>query len=107
MQNTNKIRLYTTPTYIFTVEGIDLSEADVYVTFKQNDTILTFNPTATYADNVSTMEVAMTQAETGRLKPFPLVQVQINWMLNGDRNATNVEYIIPNQNLIDEVITGE
>ena len=98
------IRQYTTPTIVLSIDGIDLSESSVYVTFKQGDTVLTYTPTVTYEDETSTIEIHMSQEESGQFQLEEVVQVQVNWVHGGERNATNIEYIRLYRNLIEEVI---
>lgn len=98
------IRKYTTPTYVLTIDGIDLSEANVVVTLKQGENVLSYSPTATFEDDVTTIEIHMTQEESGLFSEDDLVQLQVNWTANGERNATDIVYIRPRRNLVGEVM---
>lgn len=101
------MRRYTTPTYTFTISGVDLSSMDVYVTFKQGSTILTIEDcTVTYADETSTIEVSLTQAQTASFIVGKDCKVQVNAInIDGDRLATKERTVKVKVNLLEEVIT--
>ena len=105
------IRRYTTPAYSFTVQGIDLTSADIYVTFKQQDFILTFDgdsvSTALTALGDTRIYVFMTQEDTAKFKGGKTAQVQVNWIVDNYRNATDIATIEITKNLLERVIDDE
>ena len=100
------MRLYTTPSYVLHVEGVDLSAVDLYVTFRQEDTIVTkTDATATFDGTESVINVTLTQAESGQFAIKPGVYCQVNWLDDGERHATNIVEIPPRGNLLEEVLS--
>lgn len=96
---------WTTPAYVLTVAGLDLTGCDIYVTMKQSDTIYTFEDvTATYDGTDTVIEFTMTQEQSGAFNAALLCAVQINWVKDGSRSATDIQYMRIYDNLIDEVI---
>lgn len=93
---------YTTPTHELRVEGIDLSSADVLVTYKQGSTIQTFEPSSVVYDGTdTTITVTLTQAQSASFSAGSL-SVQANWLMDGMRNATSVAHINVGTNLLEE-----
>lgn len=98
------MRRFTTPTFTMVINGFDLSEATVYVTFKQINTVVTVeSPTVTYADGKSTLEVTLTEEQTGMLH-VGNAQVQVNWVKDGVREATEVVTKKITDNLLEAVL---
>lgn len=100
------IRKWTSPTEEFTVKGIDLTESDVYVTFQQGETKSTFsgeNITVTAQGDDTVIAVRLSQTVTGAFTD-DAIHVQINWMMDGERDGTDIVTFIPTPNLYDEVI---
>lgn len=97
---------YTTPTLPLEVDA-DLTGNNVYVTLTQNDVELTKQVSDfTVADGVTTINVPLTQAETGQFSAVAKVQVQVNFISEaGDRGATNIQFVSLFDNLLDEVIS--
>ena len=103
---------YTTPTDTLTVKGIDLTEMDVYVTFKQKQqqrrdpvVVTLADTTVSYADGDSKIQITLTQQQTSSFKNGP-AQVQVNWIdQNGLRGATREANIVIHDNLLQEVLT--
>lgn len=106
---------YTTPTITLTVEGVDLSEQEVFVSLEQNSVELTKTgndliiSTETVGQvTTSTITFVLTQAESAAFahsyaKP---VNVQVNWInVSGVRDATEIKTIDVMRNLLDEVIS--
>lgn len=98
----------TTPTITLTLpDNIDLTSADaIYVTFSQFDVTLT----KTLGEDVELISpyviaVTLTQEESLMFVAtnYP-VNVQVNWMVNGTRIATEIGQLILSPNLIPEVI---
>lgn len=100
------IRKFTTPTHTLTVKGTDLTEADVYVTYEQGDIKQTYTDvTCTLSGSDTVITVEMTQEETSKFKVGAYVEVQVNWVKNGKRDATDIKSIKVDGNLLDEVIS--
>lgn len=100
-------RQYTTPVIDLRIDGHDLSGASVYVTLmnKARNNVLTLNsPTVTTDSTGSTVEVHLSQAESGKFYYGENVMVQVNWIKAGERYATEIESIPWKENLIKEVI---
>lgn len=103
---------YTTPTIHLIVEGVDITDKDIYVTLEQGNIELSktgsdLTVTAiTEEQNTDTdITFVLTQEETGQLNPCRNVMIQVNWIAsNGVRAATEIKAIGVMQNLLDEVI---
>lgn len=79
---------YTTPTYAHTVKGIDLTECQVYVTYKQGIAEVSLQGDTELVGEDTVVTVSLTQEQTAKFRAGEL-QVQINWVYpNGKRNAT-------------------
>lgn len=99
------LRLYTTPTYTLHIPGVDLTAYDLYVTFRQYDTVVTkTDVTATYADDETQILVSLTQEDTAQFMDRPGVYVQVNWLNGSIRKATNIAELPPLKNLLEEVL---
>lgn len=101
-----EIRKWTSPTQELTVEGIDLTSADVYVTFQQGDETLTFSGediTVAYEDPDTVITVHLTQEQTGVFTNKAIL-VQVNWVQDGERDATDIVWFNPTENLYKRVI---
>lgn len=104
------MRRYTTPTQELTVQGIDLTDMDVYVTYMQDECRkVTMRPEAVAYDADSgntTVTVSLSQLQTAQFKPGKRAQVQVNFIdADGKRNATTVREVNITQNLLDEELT--
>lgn len=98
------MRRYTTPTIDLTVEGWDLSGAEAFVTFRQGPRKVTFDGlTATYDGTDSTVSVSLSQLQTAQFQPG-VIDVQVNWVEGGTRNATEIRQVDVGQNLLDEEV---
>lgn len=99
----------TTPTYIFTNNEVDLTQATkVYVTFSDgngNEIVTKSGDDLTVEEH--SVSVWLSQAETLSF-PNGRVAVQINWTYNEEnkvkRACSEKMTITANKNLIDEVI---
>lgn len=105
---------YTTPTHTIVVCGYDLTDCDVVVSYRQrigNSTntnrVDVENPTATYDGTDTTLAVPLTQLQTGGFKAGVYAQVQVNFMEDGVRKATEMASIVIDENLLDEVMDSE
>lgn len=103
------MRPYTTPTLTCTVSGYDLTDFDVYVTIKQGSVVITKSGDdleVTYADEVSTIEVSLEQADTALFVAGKDASVQANWISSdGTRVATRIKPITIETNLLNEELT--
>ena len=103
---------YTTPTISLTVEGVDISTADIYASFEQGRTEMTksgtdITVTTDTHDQITDTIVTMTltQTESALFAFNKPVSVQVNWIFaNGSRDATEIKVIPVMRNLLDEVI---
>lgn len=105
------IRRYTSPTQELVVENIDLTQSDVYVTYKQGRTILNLSgediemETEVVDDQTNTViSVYMSQETTAAFKTNDDIEVQVNWLTDGERNATVIAKVGVYRNLLEEVI---
>lgn len=103
------MRRYTTPTQELTVQGIDLTGKDVYVTYKQRCRLVTIDdPTVSYDEETgdTALVVNLTQLQTAMFNADDKVRIQVNWVdQDGMRNATVVRDISVTQNLLQEELT--
>lgn len=102
---------YTTPTITLTVENVDISAFDVFVTLEQGKTELTKSgadlniTTEVVSQNVNTIiAFTLSQTESASFDYSRYVNVQVNWIKNGIRLATEIETIEVMRNLLDQVI---
>jgi len=97
----------TTLTLVCTVgEGADLSGADnVWVTLKQGSVQVTKTLAEGQVDRQgNTLTLGLTQEETLAFTPAAPVQIQVNWMAENERSATEIVQIPVEKNLISEVL---
>ena len=93
---------WTTPTVVLKVKGADLTGMDVYVTFRQNGSTVTFeDPGLSYDGEDTDVTVPLTQAETAGLRPGT-AKVQVNIVHDGQRDATAIKEVCILGNLLDE-----
>lgn len=98
------MRRYTTPTMELAVEGHDLTGSTAYVTFRQGSRKVTLTDAPMELVGEDTIiTVDLTQLQTGRFKAGEC-EVQVNWVEEGKRNATEIRKIEVAQNLLDEVV---
>lgn len=103
---------YTTPTITLTVEGVDLTGQDVYVSLEQKPAELTKTgsdltiTTETHEQVTDTViELTLTQEESAMFKPNNQVWLQVNWISQtGRRAATEIKSFPALVNLLDEVL---
>ena len=98
---------YTTPTFRLTFADpeLDLTQAAaVYVTFRTAGTKITkTGEDLTVSEHE--IDVRLTQAETGLMRPG-LVAIQANWITAaGDRAASCIAHVNIGEQLLKEVIT--
>ena len=103
---------YTTPTITLTIEGVDLSAQDVYVTLQQGNLELTKSGSDLTIDTETVQQITntdisftLTQEESALFKFNASVSVQVNWIsAQGVRAATEIKKLNVMDNLLDEVI---
>lgn len=103
---------YTTPTIPLTVEGVDLTGNDVYVSLEQGKTELTKTgadlviETETQGQTTDTnITFTLTQTESAMFDFGKSVSIQVNYInSSGVRDATEIKTIRVMRNLLDEVI---
>lgn len=104
---------YTTPTISLTVESVDLTGNDVYVSLEQGKTELTKTGADLIIDTETqgqqtdtTITLTLTQTESASFDFGKSVSVQVNWInASGVRDATEIKSISVMRNLLDEVIS--
>ena len=102
------MRLYTTPQYTLHVPGIDLTPYDIYVTFRQNDKVvtLTTDDVSVSYDNEedeTQILVVLSQSQTA-FEMKRSIFVQVNWVNGEMRYATEVSEMPPKINLLEEIV---
>lgn len=103
---------YTTPTISLTVEGIDLSGMDTYVSLEQGAKKLTktgadliIEPVIGEETTDTSIILTLSQAESASFDFGRNVSIQVNWISSsGARDATELKTIPVMRNLLDEVI---
>ena len=111
-KETKKVINFTTPTITLTVEGVDISSQDVYVTLEQGKQELTKTgadltiSTQTEEGVTDTIIVFMlSQEESALFRVNAPVSIQVNWIsASGIRAATEIRTIPVMRNLLDEVV---
>lgn len=106
---------FTTPTIHLTVEGVDLTGKQVYVSLEQGntellkkDTDLTITVETVEGKPVTNIDLTLTQEETSVFRYGVSAAVQVNWIsADGVRAATGIKSINVKQNLLDAVIEHE
>lgn len=102
------ITRYTTPPIGLLVKGFDITQKDVYVTVEQGDVEITLTGAqltmiATEAGDTQ-ITFALSQEEAGSLNIKAPAELQVNWMDDGTRKATQIAKVRVFDNLLDEVI---
>lgn len=103
---------YTTPTISLVVEGVDITDKDVYVTLEQGNTELTKTGTdlimsteTAEGQTVTNITLTLSQEESALFDYNKKASVQVNWIAsNGVRAATEIQTIYVMRNLLDQVI---
>lgn len=103
---------YTTPTITLIVEGVDITNDDVYVSLKQGsieitktDADLTVNSETIGEITNTKIEFTLTQQESAAFSTKDVVSAQVNWInADGVRAATGITTLKVRRNLLDEVI---
>lgn len=103
------MRRYTTPTLVITIDKPELIDASgIYVTFAQGAQLLTINSDidVTATETGVQLELELTQLQTAGFVPGR-AQLQVNWLKNGNRGATEIATINITDNLLNQVIPGQ
>lgn len=99
---------YTTPTISLTVEGVDITAHDIYVTLEQGTTelIKTGSDLIVSTDEGDTSIIfTLTQEESAMFDYNNRAAIQVNWITSaGVRSATEIKSIGVLRNLLDKVI---
>lgn len=102
------MRQYTTPTYQLLVKGVDITAADgVWVTFADSTRAIVVtkdSPTLAASGSDTSVTVTLTQAETKLFAANTKTGVQVNWMKDGARFATEIALIDITENLLKEIL---
>lgn len=101
------IRRYTSPTQELLVEGVNLTASEVFVSYKNGDLRLTFTGADIEMEAVESdtiIRVWMSQETTALFNLKKDLEVQVNWIEDGQRNATTIEKVTVARNLLEEVI---
>lgn len=99
---------YTTPTISLTVEGVDLTGQEIYVSMEQGSVELTKTDadlTVSYADDNTEISFTLSQTESAMFRINRSVEIQVNWISeSGVRAATQIATIPVMRNLLAEVV---
>lgn len=98
------MRRYTTPTLTILINDY-LSQAHIYITFKQGNTLITIDsPDCVEKDGGTEIYVNLSQEQTSQFVVGP-VQIQANWIWSsGSRGATEIAYIQMTENLLTKTL---
>ena len=104
---------YTTPTITLIVEGIDISNMDVYVTLQQGCMEMTkrgADLVVTAIQNTDTIDTSivftLSQEESASFRFNQAASIQVNWISQqGIRGASEIKGVPVLRNLLDEVIS--
>ena len=98
---------FTTPIIPLIVDA-DLTDCTVYVTFSQGRVSVTKEAEYTVDGQTTTLNVSLTQEETGLFSATKMVQIQANWLDEfGSRGATEISYDFVFGNLLKRVLPDE
>ena len=94
---------FTTPIQEFTIDEPAIITAYVYVTYRQGQRLLTIeNPTVEATQTGVKLTVELTERQTARFQPGAPVEVQVNWVIDGKRNATEIALLEVAENLLQK-----
>jgi len=99
-----------TQDFRITLRGVDLSEASVYVTFKQGNLTLTKHETisVSYEDRKSTILVSLSQEETLAFREGQKGECQLRWRYgNGTTGKSVIKPFDVGRVLYEAVLSGE
>lgn len=93
----------TTPTFILTLQDADLTNTNVYVTFKQDELLLTKSGSDLSIEQ-NVVSVYLSQEETLKFQRGNLY-IQVNWTFdNGKRACSEVALVKVDNNLFNGVL---
>lgn len=97
------MRRYTTPTHTLTVEGVDLTNASIWVTYEGADgnTFTVTDMDVTLEGDNTVLEVTLTEEQTASLATGN-ARVQVNWTNGGRRAATVIRTVKVTENLLEK-----
>lgn len=103
---------YTTPTISLSVEKVDLTGKDIYVSLEQGNIRLTksgedltVSVETVEQQPITSISFILTQEESATFNENKSVSVQVNWISSdGIRAATMIKSFGVMRNLLDEVI---
>ena len=97
------MRRYTTPLERLTVKRVDLTDYDVYVTYRQGRVALTISDPEVSLDGGDTIiQTRLTQRQTAGFRGGT-VRVQVNWVDSlGNRDATVIKDVDVSEQLLEE-----
>lgn len=105
---------YTTPSLTLVVDGIDISAYDIYATLEQGLNKLTKATdeltvdTETVGGKTNTViTMTLTQEESAKFFYDKPVNAQVNWLVDGQRFATDIKQIPVMRNLLNRIIEVE
>lgn len=100
------ITRYTTPPITVLVKGVNITSYDIYVTVKQDDTEITVTDGLIVSLEGSDTKIVfqLTQLQAGSLDFRGFAGIQVNWIADGVRYATEIARVQVYNNLLDEVI---
>lgn len=104
------MRRYTTPTQVLVIDKPELIDTQLYVTYKQNNKILTVSGDDLDIETTTTgiqIFVELTQLQTAGFVVGPVL-VQVNWIdSDGVRGATDIATFQMKDNLLTKEIAYE
>ena len=105
-----RIERGTTQDIRITMRNIDLSESDLYVTFKQGPVTLTKHDTlsVSFEDNKTVILVSLSQEETLSFRDNAKGEIQARWRTpNGHVGKSNIKPFDVGRVLYEAVLSGE
>lgn len=106
------ITRYTDTTHRIYVDGVSLADFPIFVTYKQNHTTVTLQYSQLEVKNgvyegteepYTLIEASLSQTDTAKFRKGE-VQVQVNWIIDGKRYASEIGNVYATRNLQTEVI---
>lgn len=100
------ITRFTTPPITLLVKGVNITAYDIYVTVKQDDNEITVSDglSVSLEGRDTKIVFQLTQEQAGSLDFRGFAGVQVNWIADGNRYATEIARVQIYNNLFDEVI---
>ena len=94
---------WTTPTYELTIDDVDLTGMEVYVTFSQHGNVVTIeNPSFVVDEGSTTITCSLSQTESAAFRAGEM-DVQVNWVdAAHNRCATLVKQVPVDAQLLQE-----